>query len=763
MFDRLAALAVRRPKIVLLVTALLVIWALVYGADVLSGLKQGGQTDANSGSARGAAVLDSDFAAGHPNLVLLVRAPGSVDEPAVTAAGNQLAQRLAAEPGVAAVSSYWQVKAPPMRSDDGTSALILARLSGDESQSSAAADRLTEVYQGDQGALKVEIGGSAAVRSELTNTVRGDISTAEIIGIPLVALVLILVLRSFFAALLPLIVGFFAVLGTNAALKLLSEFTDVSIFALNLATGLSLGLAADYGLFIVKRFREEKRRTGDVSTAMRITMNTAGRTVLYSSLTVAVAVSSMLVFPMYFLRSFAYAGVSVVLLAAAGALVALPAALVLMGSWLDKWDFTRGFVWVGRKLRRRAPAPAVSGPGGVAAKESWWHRAAVIVMARAGLFTVLSTGLLLILGAPVLHLNIGLPDDRTLPSSAVPHIVQQTLRDDFSSVATNDIAVVLPDVDPRARTAEIADYAARLSRLPGVVAVDSVAGRAVHGTATPPNPLSQRFAAQDATYLAVSTDIEAVSTEGQDLVERVRAEPTPFTTTYVAGASADLLDARTGLVDRAPLALGIIVATTLIVLFLLTGGVLIAINAVLMNFLSLSAIFGVLVWIFQDGNLAGLLGFQVTGWVDVSLLVLLFCVAFGVSMDYEVFLLSRMKEEYVRTRDNYKAIVYGIEKTGGIVTAAALITSIVFLAMVTAHVTHIKMFGLGLGLAMLLDATVVRTLLVPALMRLAGNANWWAPRPLRAVYDRFGLKEEDTVAEPAAAEAVGAERIPIGR
>jgi RND superfamily putative drug exporter len=284
--------------------------------------------------------------------------------------------------------------------------------------------------------------------------------------------------------------------------------------------------------------------------------------------------------------------------------------------------------------------------------------------------------------------------------------------------------------------------------VPGVVAVDSLTGRHVNGQASPPNPLSQRFAAPDATYLAISTEIEAVSDEGQDLVKRIRAVDSPFDTAYVAGASAELLDARTGMVDRMPLALAIIVATTLIVLFLLTGGVLIALNAVLMNFLSLSATFGALVWIFQDGHLSGLLGFQVTGWVDISLLVLLFCVAFGVSMDYEVFLLSRMKENYIHSRDNATAIVYGIEKTGGIVTAAALITSIVFLAMATAHVTHIKMFGLGLGLAMLLDATVVRTLLVPALMRLTGNANWWAPRPLRAVYDRFGLREGDTTVEP---------------
>jgi RND superfamily putative drug exporter len=758
MFDRLANLAVRRPRIVLALSGVVIVLALLYGADVLGGLKQGGQTDPGSDSTRGSQLLDREFAAGHPNFLLLVDADSSVDDPAVAAEGNRLAQRLAAEPDIAAVTSYWQVKAPPMRSDDGRTALILARVKGDESHASDAVDRLTPRYRGTQGSLQVRIGGSATVRSELTKTVRGDISTAEAIGIPLVALVLILVLRGFFAALLPLIIGFTAVLGTNATLKLLSQFTDVSVFALNLATGLSLGLAVDYGLFIVKRFREEKRRhAGDVATAMRIAMNTAGRTVLYSSLTVAVAVSSMLVFPMYFLRSFAYAGISVVLLAALGALVALPSAIVLSGRWLDKWDFTRAFVWIGRKLRRRpAAGVAADAPG-------WWRRSALVVMRGAIPFTLAAAGFLLVLGAPVLHLNIGLPDDRTLPASAESHQVQQALRDDFSSVATNEVDVVVPGDDVRARTAELTDYAQRLSLVPGVVAVDSVIGRHVDGTLTPPDPLAQRFASADATYFAVSTEIEAVSTEGQDLVKRIRAVPAPFRT-YVTGTSAEILDARSALVDRMPLALGIIVATTLVVLFLLTGGVLIAVKAVLMNFLSLSAIFGALVWVFQDGHLDGLLNFQVTGWVDISLLVLLFCVAFGVSMDYEVFLLSRIKENYVRTRDNREAIVYGIEKTGGIVTAAALITSIVFLAMTSAHVTHIKMFGLGLGLAMLVDASVVRTVLVPALMRLTGRANWWAPRPLRAAYQRFGLKEGDMSADPPEAQVVPSNgRVSVGQ
>jgi putative drug exporter of the RND superfamily len=741
MFDALSRLAFRWPKLVLLVTVLVVGGALVYGMGVLGGLKSGGNTDPGSESAAAASVLESQYGAGKPNMVLLVRADRSVDDPAVAAEGERLARQLAAEPDVLGITSYWQVKVPSLRSNDGRMAVIAARLKGDETQAQDEFKALESRYKGAHGPVQVQIGGEAAVRSELTSTIREDIAKAEMIGIPLVALVLILVLRGFFAALLPLLVGGFSVIGTNATLRLISQFTDVSIFAVNLATGLSLGLAADYGLFIVKRFREERKRGHDVETALRITLNTAGRTVAFSSLTVAVSVSAMLVFPLYGLRSFGIAGVSVVLLASLCALVALPAALVVMGKLLDVGDFTRVFTLIARRLRRR-PKDLSRGNG--------WRRWALLVMRRPVIFALGGIAILMFLATPILRLNIGLPDDRTLPVGAESHQVQQSLRDDFASVTTGDVEVVVPGVQPAGRTADLTDYATRLSAVPGVVAVDSAVGRVVNGQVSPPTPLSKRFVGPDSTYLAVSTDIETVSSAGQDLVKRIRAVPAPFAT-QVGGASADLLDARTALLNKLPLAMGIIATATLVLLFLLTGSVLIPFKAVVMNVLSLSATFGVLVWIFQDYHFGGVLNFQQTGWVDVNLLVLLYCVAFGVSMDYEVFLLSRIKEEYARTPDNRTAVAYGIEKTGGIVTAAALITSIVFLAMTTAHVTNIKMFGAGLGLAMIMDAALIRTMLVPALMRLAGRANWWAPRPLRAVYNKIGLKDGDMGEDPTPA------------
>jgi putative drug exporter of the RND superfamily len=752
MFDGLARLAFRRSKLVLLISVLVVGGALIYGLNVLDGLKTGGQTDPGSESAKAAAVLEKDFPGGRPNLVLLVRSDRSVDDPAVAAEGQRLADRLAADRDVRAVASYWKIHAPALHSNDGRMAVIAARLAGDQTEAQHEYDRLAPDFRGRHGPVTVEIGGEAAIRSALTNTIRDDIAKAESIGVPLVALVLIMVLRSFFAALLPLLVGAFAVIGTNAALKLLSQFTDVSIFALNLATGLSLGLAADYGLFIVKRFREERSRGKDVPTALRITMNTAGRTVAFSSLTVAVSVSAMLLFPLYQLRSFAFAGVSVVLIASLSAMVALPAALVVMGSLVDRLDLISPVIRAARLLRGRRPRPARTTP-----RVSGWRRWALLVMRYPVQFALTGIVILLGMGYQFLHVNIGLPDDRILPKDAESHVVQQALRDDFSSVTTGDLEILVPGVPAGQRTAELTDYAARLSRVSGVVAVDSAVGRAVDGQVTPPTPLDRRFAGPHSTYLAVNTTVEPVSSAGQALVRRIRAVPAPFET-QVAGWSADLLDARTAIVHDLPWAMAVVALTTLVLLFLLTGSVLIPFKALVMNTLSLSATFGALVWIFQGNHLGGVLGFQLTGWVDVAMLVLLFCVAFGVSMDYEVFLLSRIKEEYSRTPDNRTAVVYGIEKTGGIVTAAALITSIVFTAMASAQVTNIKMFGVGLALAMIMDAALVRTMLVPALMRLAGRANWWAPRPLRAVYNKIGLKEGDMGDEPADA----APKVPVG-
>jgi RND superfamily putative drug exporter len=739
MFDLLARLIIRAPRLILLISLAVIGFGVVFGGSVASQLKTGGYTGPNAESRLARDVLNKEFPTSRPNVVLLVRTPNGVDDPAAVAEGRRLAERLAAEPDVEGVTSYWQANLADLRSRDGRSALIVGRIKGDERATETRMLTLGPQYRGERGPVKVTIGGPAAVNSELETTAKKDIERAEFVGIPIIAFVLMIVFRGFVASFLPLIVGIVGIIGTYASLRGISEFTNVSIFALNLATGLGLGLAVDYALFIVRRHREEMRRGADVATAIRITLRTAGRTVAFSALTVVVSMSAMLMFPMYFLRSFAYAGISVVILAALSAIIPLSAALVALGRHLDAWNFTVIFA----RLLGRTPrpyGPETGSPG--------WRRLAETVIRRPVIFALGATALLLILATPFLGIKFGVPDDRSLPPTFESHQVQRELREDFDARPTSTVDVVLSDIDPAARQEAIGTYAQQISALDNVQRVLSSAGVYIAGTqAAPPNPQLASFANPNATFLSISTETEEISEPGKKLVRDIRALDPPADA-LVGGASAELVDTQDEMTSRFPWAIAWIAISTFVLLFLLSGSILVPLKALVMNMLSLSATFGVLVWIFQDGNLSGVLDFQTTGWISVQLLVLLFSVAFGVSMDYEVFLLSRIKEEYNRTKDNRKAVVFGIERTGGLVTAAAFITAIVFIVMGTSNVTHIKMFGIGLALAILMDAIVVRTILVPAFMRLAGDANWWAPRPLRWIHDRFGLKEGDESYQP---------------
>jgi RND superfamily putative drug exporter len=745
MFDLLARLITRWPRLILLISLAVIGFGIVYGGAVASQLKTGGYTGPNAESMLARDALNAEFPTSRPNVVLLVRTPNGVDDPAAAAEGVRLAERLAAEPDVEGVTSYWQTNLADLRSRDGTTGLIVGRIAGDERTTETRMLTLGPQYRGEHGPVSVTIGGPAAVNSQLETTAKKDIERAEFIGIPIIAFVLMIVFRGFIASFLPLIVGIVGIIGTYASLRGISEFTNVSIFALNLATGLGLGLAVDYALFIVRRHREEMRRGADVPTAIRITLNTAGRTVAFSALTVVVSMSAMLLFPMYFLRSFAYAGISVVILAALSAIIPLSAALVALGRHLDAWNFTVIFAkMAGRKPRPYGPE--TGSPG--------WRRLAETVIKRPVLFALGATSLLLVLATPFLGIKFGIPDDRSLPASFEAHQAQRELRENFETRPTSTVDIFLDDIDPVGQQAAIGAYAQQISTLDNVGRVVSSAGVYADGNQlVPPNPMLDRYASTDATFLAVSTEEEEISEPGKTLVRDIRALDPPVAA-LVGGASAELVDTQEEMTEKFPWAIGWIAVSTFVLLFLLSGSILVPIKALVMNMLSLSATFGVLVWIFQDGNLSGLLDFQTTGWISVQLLVLLFCVAFGVSMDYEVFLLSRIKEEYNRTRDNKRAVVFGIERTGGLVTAAAFITAIVFIVMGTSNVTHIKMFGIGLALAILMDAIVVRTILVPAFMRLAGDANWWAPRPLRWVHDRFGLKEGDETYQPTLATEV---------
>lgn len=703
-------LVTARPRLALLAGLVLTVLAVLAGSGVADRMGSGGWEDPDAESTYATRALEEAFPHSQPNLLLLVDAgDASVDDPAVAAEAARLTERLAGEPGITGVGSYWQTRSPALRAEDGHEALIAARITGDETTMNETLERIAPSFRGEQGAVEVGIGGPVAVRHEMQTIIQEDLLRAELIALPVTLVLLVMVFGSAVAALLPLGIGIVAILGTNAVLRGLTEITDVSVFAMNLTTALGLGLAIDYALFIVRRFREELSSGADPRTAVGTTLRTAGRTVLFSALTVAVSLAAMLLFPQYFLRSFAYAGIAVVLLAAAAALILLPAALVLLGHRVDAFDLRRLF------RRRRAARPKRE-------EGAAWGRAATVVMRRAPFFALGTTAVLILLGLPFLGVKFGTADDRQLPATAESHVVQQHIRDGFPGSPGGGLDVL---AEGRATQAQYAAYKERVAALPEVVRVD---GPLVEG---------------DAAYFTVLSEGEAVDDPAQDLVGDLRALDAPFDT-KVTGAAAVLVDSKDAIAEQLPAAAVFIVVVTLLLVFLLTGSVLIPVQAVVLNALSLTAMFGAVVWVFQDGHLSGLLGFTTPGNIETTLPVLMFCVAFGLSMDYGVFLLSRIKEEYDRSGDHERAVRHGLQRTGGLITAAAVILAVVMVAIGTSRVTNTKMLGLGIALAVLMDAMIVRSLLVPSVMRLTGRATWWAPGPLRRFHTRFGLSEGES-------------------
>ncbi|MFD5938239.1 MMPL family transporter [Streptomyces griseus] len=717
-----------RPRFALLAALVITALAVFAGSGVADRMGSGGWQAPDAESTYATEVLAREFPASQPNLLLLVDGgSASVDDPAVAAEAARLVERLKAEPGISGVGSYWETGSPALRSEDGHEAVIAARIGGDEKTAGETLDRLAPAFAGERGPVTVSLGGPVAVQHEMQTIIQEDLLRAELIALPVTLVLLVMVFGSAVAALLPLGVGIVAILGTNAVLRALTEFTDVSVFAMNLTTALGLGLAIDYALFIVRRFREELAGGADPRSAVGTTLRTAGRTVLFSALTVAVSLSAMLVFPQYFLRSFAYAGIAVVLLAAAAALILLPAALVLLGHRVDSLDLRRLF-----RRRKKGPADAGASPG------RGWARLAVLVMRRAPVFAVVTTVGLLLLGLPFLGVRFGTADDRQLPAGAESRIVQEHLRDGFPGSPGGGLEVL---AEGQGSPAAYAELKRRIEQLPGVLRVDGpVIGDAV-------------------AFYGVLPEGEAVGEKAQQLVRDLRALPSAASLdTSVTGTAAVLVDSKDAIADRLPWAVGIIVVVTLFLVFLLTGSVLIPLQAVVLNALSLTAMFGAVVWVFQDGNLSGLLAFTSTGDIETTLPVLMFCVAFGLSMDYGVFLISRIKEEHDRTGDHEHSVTFGLRHTGGLITAAAVILAVVMVAIGTSRVTSTKMLGLGIALAVLMDAMVVRGLLVPAVMKLMGPSTWWAPAPLRSFHRRFGLSEGEAtlaVTPPAVPDPAG--------
>ncbi|UYM04063.1 MMPL family transporter [Solicola gregarius] len=726
MLGRLSDLMLQRRRRVLVIALIVALAAGASSATLFDKLKGGGFDDPGADSATAADILREDFGQGPSNLVLLVDSPDSVDDDTTATEASELVEQLTAEPYVEGVTSYWTAGQPDqLRSTDGDQALVLATVTGDDTEVDKRIGDLAPRYEGEHGSLDIEVGGYAMLQHEMSEQSTHDATIGEAIAFPIALVALLLVFGSVVAATLPLIVAFATLMLTLGVMWVLASVADVSVIAVNVVTLLGLGLAIDYSLLIVSRFREEIDGGREIPDALRNTVRSAGKTVAFSSVTVAIALSTLLWFPPVALRSMAYAGIAVALLSALTSLTILPALLAVAGPRVAKRRF-------GRSRTERS------------VEDGAWHRLASFVMRRPIPIATVVVVALLALGAPFLGLKLSSADERTMPESASSRQVADTIRTDFESGEQNALSVVVPGAGD-----DLDGYAAALSQLDDVARVDGAGGAYVDGAvAAEPGPGSERFRSGDAAYLSV-----VPSTGNQDalddLVVDVRDVPAP-STAYVGGAAAVNHDVTVSLVDRLPVAGAALAISVVVLLFLLTGSALLPFIAMALSMLSLTATFGALVWIFQDGHLSGLLGgFTVTGALVATVPVMLFAVAFGLAMDYQVFLLSRIKEEYDRSGDSIGAVALGLEKVGRIVTAAAVLISLVFLGFLVSDITFMKAFGIGLPLAVLIDATLIRGALLPATMRLTGRATWWAPKPLRRFHERFGIHEGDSVEEPA--------------
>ncbi|PZS15179.1 MAG: hypothetical protein DLM57_13210, partial [Pseudonocardiales bacterium] len=626
MLTRLANLAIRAPRRVLFAAGFLLVLAVIFGAPVASHLSAGGFRDPHAQSSKADDLLQATFNAGDANLILEITSPDSADSGVARAQGLSIVRALQHQKYAGQVVSYWTVppaQAGSLRSGDGKSALVVARVAGDDSTAPKRAADMTHPLVGSRDGVTVRAGGIMSVYNQVNDDIAADLKLSEAIAIPLTVIALTWVFGSFVAALLPLAVGISSIIGTMAILRGLSITTDVSIYALNMTTALGLALAIDYSLFIVSRYREELSHGSAPDAAVRRTMQTAGRTVLFSALTVGLALAALLVFPVYFLRSFAYAGIAVVALATLAALILLPALLTVLGPRVNSLDLR---VFVRRVLHRRAPAPKT-------VEQGFWYRFATVVMRRALPVALVVTAVLVALGLPFLRATFGYPGDQVLPPSAQAHQVGDSLRSQFSSNASSTISVVAADISPA--PGGIAGYATALSNVPRVTSVSSAAGTFAGGREVAP-PNGPSMIAGATTYLNVHTDADPQGDSGKQALAAVRDVPAPWQVSFT-GQTAINNDSLHALGEALPYALALIVLATFVVLFLFTGSVVLPIKALVLNTLSLSATFGAMVWVFQEGHLGSLFpDLTTTGSLVPTMPPLMFCLAFGLSMDYEV-------------------------------------------------------------------------------------------------------------------------------
>lgn len=750
MLHRLVMLTTAAPRRILATATLVMIGAAVFGLPVIGHLSAGGFEDPNSESARASELLADTFHQSDQQLLVTVTtAQGATSSSARTAA-LRIVAKLRASPDVLSVTSMWTepaTAASGLVSKDGKTGLIVANLAGGEDTAQKYAqkyaDELGDGVTARHSGVVVRVGGGAMIYAQVNDQTVRDLLRMELIAIPLSFVVLVWAFGGLLAALLPVTVGVMAILGSLSVLRLITYAADVSIYALNLTMAMGLALAIDYTLLIISRYREEVTAGIARDEAIVCTVSTAGRTVLFSSMTVALSMAALALFPIYYLRSFAYAGIATVAFAAASAIIVAPAAIALLGDRLDALDFRR---FLHRVLRRPKPEQRPL-------EQLFWYRSSKIVLRYRIPIGLAAVALLLLLGAPFLHARWGYPDDRVLPPSASSRQVGDMLRSDFTDDNAKSIQVVIPEAAGLSAD-QLRQYAAALSKVDGVLDVSAPQGTYTDGRAVGP-PDAPTGVAGGSAFLTVNSKAPLYSHISDVQLDALHAVPPPEARAVEFGGLAQTnRDSVDAIRARIPWVLGFIAAVTLTLLFLLTGSVVLPAKAVILNLMSLTAVFGALVWVFQDGNLAGL-GTTSTGTLVANLAVLLFCIAFGLSMDYEVFLIARIREYWsVLMQDasamtplaaqraaNDDSITRGLAHTGRVITAAALIMAISFAALTSADVSFMRMFGLGLTIAVLVDATVVRMILVPAFMYLMGQWNWWAPAPLARLHQRIGIDE----------------------
>lgn len=716
---RWAEIVVRRKRSSLYGFVAVVLLSSIFGFQSFGLLKAGGYDNPNSDSARVFELLESKFDTQTPEVVLIADMPTLVDTTDSRTIGRDLLNELKQIEGVDTVTSYYTLGTPPsLRSTDGKAAYFFVKLSDDSAQSDVG-KKISDEFTGDYNGAKVYVAGFAAISSEINSTISEDLARAEAIAVPLILLLLVFVFGSLIAAGLPLLIGGLAIVGSFFFIWVSAQFTDTSVFALNLITGLGLGLGIDYSLLMVNRFREERAKKKSVNDAVIETVATAGRTVLFSGITVAIVLSSLAFFPQYFLKSFAIGGVVVVFLSIAGALIALPALLALLGDRVNNL-----------RLGRKKNVPKTKDDG-------FWGSTARFVMKRPlaiSLVALIGLGGLMSLSS---NIQFGQVDDRVLPKTSNSVEANDVIRERFSGREASPVEILVKG----ASSEDVLDYVVALSKLPDITRVQSSAGIAQDGIIDQGYaPMFSSYAQNGYQRIQAIHDVEPRSIAGQELTADIRKVKLESHKVLIGGIAASYTDSQDGIVEQLPTVAIWILAFTLILMFLFTGSVLLPIKAVLLNILSLGATYGFLTWVFIDGNLKWLLGdFIVTGTVDTSSIVLIAVVVFGLSMDYELFLLSRIKEQHDAGMSTIDSVAVGLQRSGRIITAAALVLALSFVAFATSGVTIMKMLGLGIAFAILLDATIIRALLVPALMRLFGDLNWWAPKWMKAIYRKLGL------------------------